>query len=252
MKLVKYSYARETFTRLLTTLIRRRPTDSASCEGLPTSKYLARKSLYGYASNICRNLDVDKSYSIRLRPRRGFSTVRTVPDENGKPPSPQEEIISSVVEEDRPLGFDEWGSVRNDVLSARGSITAQSFDAFMVQSCFGDGRFNVGRSFMEFLQQGVGPNVATVGLFMKLFYQCFFSREVDPGVSTFVLGLYDSMRQEWPLLDSTTAERAIQGLSLTSRWKEGLELLDMVKVFSFDDSERLGDESIQLPVSTLI
>nr|CAD7264676.1 unnamed protein product [Timema shepardi] len=124
-------------------------------------------------------------------------------------------------------GCADWRAMTEEVLSKGNMINSSSIHAVIINACCSHKKFDVGMSYFNHLTSlGEEPNIATKACFLKLCYLCC-DDIVDENL---ILSLYDSIRSKCSILDATTAENAIFGLSRTHRWGEGVELLEMIKV----------------------
>ncbi|XP_069679547.1 mitochondrial ribonuclease P catalytic subunit isoform X2 [Periplaneta americana] len=138
-----------------------------------------------------------------------------------------EDILVSVIKKGKPLSPPEWDDVKNKVFTTNRSVKEYNIDAIIMGLCTKFTQRNVGLSYMNYLSSSNKKlNIATIKHFMKMCYHCRASG-VDEQL---VLSMYEDLRSRCSVLDAYTAEGAILGLCLTKRWKEGLELLDMVKL----------------------
>nr|CAD7426492.1 unnamed protein product [Timema monikensis] len=139
----------------------------------------------------------------------------------------QAPIIHNIVMAGKPLGSADWKAITEEVLSRGNMINSSSIHAIIMNACCSHKKFDVGMSYFNHLTSlGEEPNIATKACFLKLCYLCC-DDIVDENL---ILSLYDSIRSKCSILDATTAENAIFGLSRTHRWEEGVELLKMIKV----------------------
>nr|CAD7459336.1 unnamed protein product [Timema tahoe] len=139
----------------------------------------------------------------------------------------QARIINNIVMEGKPLGCADWKAITEEVLSSGNMINSSSIHAIIMMSCCSHKKFGVGMSYLNHLTSlGEEPNIATKACFLKLCYLCC-DDIVDENL---ILSFYDSIRSKCSILDATTAENVIFGLSRTHRWEEGVELLEMIKV----------------------
>nr|CAD7406658.1 unnamed protein product [Timema cristinae] len=139
----------------------------------------------------------------------------------------QAPIIHNIVTAGKPLGSADWKAITEEVLSRGNMINSSSIHAIIMNACCSHKKFDVGMSYFNHLTSlGEEPNIATKACFLKLCYLCC-DDIVDENL---ILSLYDSIRSKCSILDATTAENAIFGLSRTHRWEEGVELLKMIKV----------------------
>ena len=70
-----------------------------------------------------------------------------------------------------------------------------------------------------------GPNIATISRFLRL---CFVSW--PQSTEDLIFEMYDKLTSRKSFMDANTTENLILALSVTTRWKETLELLESVKL----------------------
>ncbi|KAJ9596625.1 hypothetical protein L9F63_012322 [Diploptera punctata] len=181
-----------------------------------------------------RSLDTFPSqtyyFSVKLH------TVKTVSesdkekfsDSDSDSESPDnEDILESIMKVKKPLTSLEWENVKTEVCSKRRFLNEYNIDGIVLLLCIKYKQLGIGLSYLEHLSQiGKKPNFATVGHFMRLCYNC-----QEEGVNEqLILSLYDELRAKCSVLDASTSENMILGLCLTSRWREAVELIDMIKL----------------------
>nr|CAG4643470.1 EOG090X0CGF [Ilyocryptus agilis] len=117
-------------------------------------------------------------------------------------------------------------------------MNERTFDANFVKACIVCRNYSMGRMYISLLQEkGSGPNVATLVKFIQLCYYCRQQVDKIDEVEQFC----NQLQSHSPFLDSNSKESLVLGLSITSKWKDGLKLL-------------LEDESIQAnaPMNAMI
>ena len=101
-------------------------------------------------------------------------------------------------------------------------LTEQSFDAVFMRICVGCRNYKVGKQFLDHItKSGRQANTATVARFLSLCYFCNTEVKDKKEIENICMDLKSNSQY----FDSTTKESIILGLSITEKWKEGLQLL---------------------------
>lgn len=127
------------------------------------------------------------------------------------------------------LDNEKWTNLRKEIMESK--TQSKSPDVPIIQFCLASKNLNLGKSYVKYLKENeIDLGTALVGKYFQLLYHNQHSiAETDENE---ILALYDELRVKHPLLDAATAEYCILAMSLTKRWKETAELLDMIKLSS--------------------
>lgn len=101
-------------------------------------------------------------------------------------------------------------------------LTEKTFDAIFMRMCVACRNYNLGKAFLnEITERNKEVNTATLSRFLTL---CYFSGR-DVADTNEVKNLCNTLLSRSQFLDSNTKESIILGLSITDKWREGLNLL---------------------------
>lgn len=150
------------------------------------------------------------------------------------------DIIQLTIENAKLTSLNDWTNVKKAILEHefnRGRFTTHNIDAVIMGHCINSKRLDLGVSYIDFLsQENIKPNLATVGKFLQLIYLRNYKDCLDSGKTCkvseekLILKYYGDLRRDYPVLDSFSLTNVVLALSLTSKWKECLDLLKEIKV----------------------
>ncbi|PSN53464.1 hypothetical protein C0J52_05155 [Blattella germanica] len=164
-----------------------------------------------------------KTPTVLHRDEEKFSDSDSESDEERRP----NDILETVIKNGKPLSSEEWEGVKSEAYRTLRHLNSYTVDAVVMSICCKLKQLSVGLSYIDHLSQiKMKPNVATVQQFLRL---CFYCKETTVN-EQLILSMYDELRAKYPILDASTCESVILALSLTTRWKEGLDLLEMAKL----------------------
>ncbi|XP_018562379.1 mitochondrial ribonuclease P catalytic subunit [Anoplophora glabripennis] len=134
----------------------------------------------------------------------------------------------------------DWTNVRKAILEHelnRGQYSNNTIDAMILGHCVKTRQFDLGASYITFLnQEKIKPNLATVGKYLRLIYlknqdSCLESgKPCKVSEEKLIFKHYEDLRKDYPVLDSISLENITCALSLTTRWRQCLDLLKEIKV----------------------
>ncbi|KAJ8909368.1 hypothetical protein NQ315_004991, partial [Exocentrus adspersus] len=149
-------------------------------------------------------------------------------------------VIGTILENAQVNSARDWSNIRKSILDHeinRGQFTTNNIDAMILGHCTKIKRYDLGASYVSFLnQEDVKLNIATIGKYLKLIYfknqeNCLETgKPCDKAQEEIITKHYHDLRKDYPVLDSLTLENVVLALSLTSRWKECLDLLKEIKI----------------------
>lgn len=150
------------------------------------------------------------------------------------------DVILSTIENSQINSVNDWTNVRKAILEHelnRGQYTNHNIDAVIVRHCLKTKQYDLGTSYINFLsQQKVKPNLATIGKFLKLIYLRNYESCLESGKTCkvseekLIVKYYEDIQKDYPVLDSFSLESVALALSVTSKWKECLNLFKEIKV----------------------
>lgn len=80
-------------------------------------------------------------------------------------------IFNEILQKNQPLSLEEWQKLRLNILSSERSISPINIDATIIGYCVPNGHLDLAQSYFHFLKQSnIQPNLATLGKYLKLFY----------------------------------------------------------------------------------
>nr|XP_046487976.1 mitochondrial ribonuclease P catalytic subunit isoform X1 [Neodiprion pinetum] len=127
------------------------------------------------------------------------------------------------------LSSDQWTNLRKEIMETDMPSAANAVDTTILQFCSHTENFELGKSCMKYLRENnYELNPALVGVYFKLLYRNKDTLTEDEKQE--ILSIYNDLRLKYPLLDATTAEYCVMVISLTEKWLDVIELLEMIKI----------------------
>uniref|UniRef100_A0A1B0FKU0 PRORP domain-containing protein n=1 Tax=Glossina morsitans morsitans TaxID=37546 RepID=A0A1B0FKU0_GLOMM len=129
----------------------------------------------------------------------------------------------------------EWCNVKQTLKSEFKHINDDNIDAIIIGACQSE-QLDLAKNYIDFItHSGRQPNDATLGYLLRIYNAKYHSNGSSPeslsdGDQADVLNIWKILTKKHKILDSTLCENLIAGLITTRRWREGLELLDMIKI----------------------
>lgn len=126
------------------------------------------------------------------------------------------------------LSNTEWSSIREKFLQIQ-QITPAIVDSTIMDICVKNFQLDTAIAYFKFLRENNYPlNVAVIGKYLRLY---FLKRNSLTDVDkTEIVETYNALREQYPYLDSVTAEHCIVGLCLTDQWEKTHEIMEMMKI----------------------
>ena len=193
-------------------------------------KCIVLKVFPGFGTTSLHNQTHSFSSGI---PKSGTFTVLQSQDEkdgdngNDNETEQSDDFLASVISKGSRLSSPEWEAIKDKVCAGNRAISHYNIDAIIIGLCGRLMQLDVGLSYLEHLTvSGRKLNIATIAQFMRM---CYFCR-VKGIDEQLILSMYKDLCSRCPIMDAYTAENAILGLCLTTNWKLGLDLLDMIKL----------------------
>lgn len=145
----------------------------------------------------------------------------------GGRPKEHELVLVPIIQRGEPLSSLQWQEVENNVLALETFVNKENIHGIIMNLCVKLKKFEVGTSLLDALEErDCEANIATLSSYLKLCFDC------NAGEEKKLLAIVDDIRRKCPILDSSTADRVIHGLSLTSRWMESFDLLADIRLTS--------------------
>lgn len=136
--------------------------------------------------------------------------------------------IAEKLKNNEKIEDSQWIAARESLIkncrSTETFVDSQIFDI-----CTHFERQDEAAKYFKFLQRNnYKLNLNLIGNYFKTFYgrKTPLTHEEEEEIYR----LYDDLRKKYPLLDGLTCSSCILALSLTKRWKESFELLEMMKI----------------------
>ncbi|XP_018323887.1 mitochondrial ribonuclease P catalytic subunit [Agrilus planipennis] len=160
---------------------------------------------------------------------RHFSSLRTTR-------SVKEDVLPLLLPPDlQDSKANDWTSIRNNVKENK-DVPLSTVDFVILNYCCSTKQYSLGIKFWKYLEEaGIKPNLATKRKYLYLLYKC--SRTSGKREETQILKLCDDIQKEYKVLDPTTSEHVAQALSVTKCWRQGIKLLDEVKITATPTTE---------------
>lgn len=144
----------------------------------------------------------------------------------------QREILSQV--ELPSTGEMDWKQLRQYLKTTNRQVNDVNIDGLILSFFAAAGNIAASKSYLHFMEQsedGKQPNVLVKSVLLRC-YQCatFYGYKLTPEDDQLIQRIYDEVKAKYEVLDAATNENLIGGLSLTSRWRECLQLLEDCKI----------------------
>uniref|UniRef100_A0A1A9VSH8 Mitochondrial ribonuclease P catalytic subunit n=1 Tax=Glossina austeni TaxID=7395 RepID=A0A1A9VSH8_GLOAU len=129
----------------------------------------------------------------------------------------------------------EWCNIKRTLKSEFKHINDDNIDATIIGACQSE-QLELAKNYIDFItHSGEQPNDATLGYLLRIYNAKYHSNGSSPeslsdGDQADVLNIWKILTEKHKILDSTLCENLIAGLVTTRRWRDGLELLDMIKI----------------------
>ena len=122
----------------------------------------------------------------------------------------------------------QWAAVREELINL-GNASEITVDSQIYDLCLHYQKLDEALSYFRFLESNnYKLNLNTISTCLKIYF--LRKTQITPEEEKEICRIYDQLRKEYPLLDGQTCNCCILALSLTKRWKESLELIEMVKL----------------------
>ncbi|KAL9881105.1 mitochondrial ribonuclease P catalytic subunit [Glossina fuscipes] len=129
----------------------------------------------------------------------------------------------------------EWRNIKQTLKSEFKHINDDNIDATILGACQSE-QLELAKNYIDFIAHSGGqPNDATLGYLLRIYNAKYHSNGGSPeslsdGDQADVLNIWGILTERHKILDSTLCENLIAGLVTTRKWREGLELLNMIKI----------------------
>lgn len=130
----------------------------------------------------------------------------------------------------------EWQNLKDLLIKNYKHINRNNVDAIIVGICNESAQLTLAKSFLSHLSaNGVEPNDATLGKLLRIYNSVYHARGGNEDCLTLeeqneILEIYRNIRKKHEVLDSLSCENLILGLVGTTHWRDGLELMEMMKL----------------------
>ncbi|XP_059622816.1 mitochondrial ribonuclease P catalytic subunit-like [Phlebotomus argentipes] len=148
---------------------------------------------------------------------------------------PMEESMKEFLDKFSCPEPNQWIDLRSQILNSSKRITNTNVDATIVGYCVTFKKLEAAKCFVEFLEQTPetgGVNIVTLTRLLKVYHAAASDRVLTDEEENEIIEIYEQIRRKVPVFDANTAEGVIFALSLTSRWKECLELMQGITILS--------------------
>ncbi|KAM7349712.1 mitochondrial ribonuclease P catalytic subunit [Cochliomyia hominivorax] len=175
-------------------------------------------------NNISLNSTTVRSSSNFKRPQ-----LRTKSDQLA-------EIKNIYLRDCNELSTNDWKNLTEILIKNYKHINKNNVDAVIVGICCDADHLLLAKSYIKHLQaEGKEPNDATWGKLLRVYNAAYYDRGATSKALTQdeqqeIIDIYEKMKSKHEILDSLSCENLIYGLVATQRWKEGLDLLEMMKI----------------------
>lgn len=93
--------------------------------------------------------------------------------------------------------------------------------------------WNEGKDYLRYIKDSGGSlNLGAIGKLMKFYYYFGLENKLSPVEISYIKDTCKELIKKYKVLDGTTGECCIIAISLTDDWREGLDLMEKVKIAS--------------------
>ncbi|XP_050299495.1 uncharacterized protein LOC126738284 isoform X2 [Anthonomus grandis grandis] len=130
--------------------------------------------------------------------------------------------------------LDDWEKLKQSILNHElnrmpNLVNHYNVDARIMGTISILQRLDLSRSYLKYLEsQNIRPNLATLGKYLKFLYESI-KQKASKSEETEILSICDNLRKTYPVLDSISLESIVLALSVTSRWKECIDIMTEIK-----------------------
>ncbi|TMW47890.1 hypothetical protein DOY81_007040 [Sarcophaga bullata] len=134
------------------------------------------------------------------------------------------------------LNNSDWKTVTDILINKYKHINKNNVDAVIVGVCNDSEQLLLAKTYIKhLLENGRQPNEATLGKLLRVYNAAYHSRGGTQDALTReeqeeVLEICTKIRNKHDILDSFSCENLIHGLTTTDKWRDGLDLLEMMKI----------------------
>lgn len=139
-------------------------------------------------------------------------------------------LINKKMKSGEIMEDDQWTAVRKDLLETY-NLTETNVDSRIYDICQHYNRVDEAVRYFQFLERNnYQIPLSIAGDYLRIFYTR--NKPITTEEEEEICRVYDDLRKKYPLLDGKTCSDCILAISLTKKWKDTLELLDMMKITS--------------------
>lgn len=127
-----------------------------------------------------------------------------------------------------------WENVKTSFVKSSRDATDRNVDALIIQYLTTKCYWNEGKDYLKYIKESGGSlNLGAIGKLMKFYYYYGLQNNtLSPEEMSYIKDTCKELIKKYKVLDGTTGECCIIALSLTDDWKEGLKLIENVKIAS--------------------
>ncbi|XP_073828091.1 mitochondrial ribonuclease P catalytic subunit [Musca autumnalis] len=143
------------------------------------------------------------------------------------------EVKNSFFHNRSQLTDTEWQNLKDLLIKNYKHINRNNVDAIIVGICNDSQQLTLAKSYINHLRDsGVEPNDATLLKLLRIYNSAYHANggSLSLQEQEEILDIYKNIRRKHDILDSLSCENLIHGLVATKQWREGLELMDMMKL----------------------
>lgn len=136
--------------------------------------------------------------------------------------------VNKILQSTEPIEDKQWATVRQELMQNFQS-NEDNVDSSVYDLCHHYKNLDKILDYFKFLQTNNHKlTLSVIGRYFKTLYDRH--KPITAEQEEEIIRLYDDLREKYPLLDGKTCTECIFVLSLTKRWKDTFELLDMLKL----------------------
>lgn len=121
----------------------------------------------------------------------------------------------------------QWQEIRSEMLNCF-ELSELSVDSQIINLMDVYKQYNLIPEYIKFLEKNkYEMNLSVTGKYLNNFYE--LKKPLTKQEMEKIYKMYDGIRKEHSMLNADLASQCLMGLSVTTRWKDCFELLDMIK-----------------------
>lgn len=140
---------------------------------------------------------------------------------------------------DKPKNI-KWDVIREEIKLNDRTVNEININSLILSKCFSGTQLDIALKYVDYLESNcMSINEASISKLIRLYHKYFSSKLEDftKDDESNVLKWCNMLKDKHEILDASSAENIIHGLSLTQAWKESFKYLEQIKLSGKEPSE---------------